>query len=139
MLKKKNEFPPNYQFITDYLPLTGHKPVFCYGGTIFNPHNIDIPEDLEWHEMVHSRQQGTKPDVWWIRYCTDVEFRLEQELEAYARQWLFVKKHIPKATKESLQDFACVLSSSLYNLGINRFEAETLIRLKAKHYGEEKE
>lgn len=129
MLKKKNEFPPNYQFITDYLPLTGHKPVFCFGDTIFNPHNIDIPEDLEWHEMVHSQQQGTKPDVWWIRYCTDVEFRLEQEVMAFNSQWRFVHKNIGyKAATACLEESASILCSSLYSLSLNYYQAYTLIR-----------
>lgn len=137
-MKKKNEFPPNYQFIKDYLPLTGYQPIFCFGDTIYNPHKVDIPEDLEWHEMVHSQQQGGKPDEWWIRYCTDAKFRLEQETEAFARQWLFVKKHIPKATKDALDDFASILSSSLYTIGMSSNQCKTLIRLTAQSYGTEK-
>ena len=38
-------------------------------------------------------KDGTQ--IWWSRYLTDIDFRFEQELEAYAHQYLYIKvKHL---------------------------------------------
>lgn len=108
--------------------------IFCYGGKIFNPSKQEIPPDIQWHEAVHSRQQKIypSPDIWWTKYLLDKEFRQEQELAAFASQLQFIKKFYPKpAVKEALDEMAENLSNN-YKLGIDKFQAETLIRKRVK-------
>ena len=68
--------------------------IFCYGDTIYNPSGRDITTDVEFHESIHTRQQGTDPDAWWSAYLTDPDFRLSQEIEAYGEQYQYGKKRI---------------------------------------------
>lgn len=128
-----NSYPPNYRLITEYLT-PDRNTVFCYGSVIYNPFKIDIPLDVIYHEGIHILQQRefASPDYWWNYYLMDRDFRLKAEIEAYTKQWLFVKTHVPKATKESLEDLARSLSSSVYNFKITEHEAKTLIRHYAK-------
>jgi hypothetical protein len=127
-MKIATEYPPNYQEII----ASGLKPrgttIFCWGDTIFNPSGQEIPKDIIVHEEVHSKQQGQFPQVWWTKYLYDKNFRLDQELEAYHTQLQWIKKEIPKAYKEALNEFAEHLSSPIYNLSISHYQASTLIR-----------
>lgn len=126
------EYPPNYQEILKYLkPDKGT--VFCWGGKIFNPNGVEIPEDIEFHETVHSRQQGGKPELWWLKYLMDKEFRKHQEVEAFAKQVNLVGEHMNRKAKDDcLTESALNLSSEIYGLGLKYHEAETLIRRKMK-------
>lgn len=130
-----NEYPPNYQLIKTWFDLKDYTPVFAYGSVIYNPHKLEIPEDLIFHESIHSTQQKaySSPEFWWMKYCIDSHFRKEQEVEAYAGQLNFIRKHIPKAYEEALDDFASILSSSMYNLDISFHQARTAIRLSANN------
>lgn len=136
----KETWPPNIAEIKQHFDLEAHdrtfKPVFAYGDTIFNPHQIVIPPDVEYHEMVHLEQQKlfVSPDFWWLKYCLDSNFRQSQEVEAYAAQLVFIKKHIPKAYREALDELASHLSSPMYRLNLTKYQAETLIRKKVKQY-----
>ena len=65
--------------------------IFPWSPNIFNPSGLDIPPDIFIHEVVHIRQQGNNPEAWWQRYLNDSGFRFEQELEAFAGQYNFVK------------------------------------------------
>ena len=129
------DYPPNYREIL----ASGLKPpdnaVFCYGNKIYNPSGKEIPADTIYHESIHFEQQGKSPDLWWIKYCYDQEFRQEMEIDAYARQWNYIKLHIPKASQDALDDFSDSLASPMYGLLISNHQAKTLIRLKAKEYG----
>jgi hypothetical protein len=129
------DFPPNFTFVRDFFDVNKFQPVFAYGDTIYSPfYKGEIPADLELHETVHSKQQleFATPDLWWQKYCLNEDFRKNQEILAYAHQYNFIKKNLPKATKDALSDFADNLSSGMYNLHIDHHQAETLIRLKAK-------
>jgi hypothetical protein len=112
-------------------PLQGKCPVWTFGKTIYNPHKKDIPEDIFFHESVHSERQDN-PANWWERYLSNAQFRYEEELVAYAAQYAFIKRHYPfKAHKEALFDLANNLAS-MYNLDIPIPIAESTIRLTAK-------
>ena len=67
------------------------KPVWVYGDTLYNPHQMPINKVLLEHEKIHSKQQGDKPAEWWHNYFNNDKFRFEQELEAYRHQYHFVK------------------------------------------------
>lgn len=137
-MKYIKDFPPNYHSVLPYFPTVEvFKPVFCYGDTIYHPflEKEEIPEDIEAHEQAHCEQQKELgPEAWWTKYCLDKDFRKDQEVEAYAIQYGFVKKHIPQASKEALDDFATALSSPLYGLDITKYQAETLIRKQEKSW-----
>lgn len=129
------EYPPNFSEIQAHFDLTNQKPVFAWGDKIYNPFKIEIPPDMLYHEYIHWQQQKhyTTPAIWWTKYIMDNEFRLEEEVEAYAHQYLFVKKHTPQYVyREMLEEAAENLSSPLYNLGITKNQAEAMIKRKAK-------
>ena len=147
-MKIKKAKPPNYDEILLYLPVNDRS-VFCYGDTIYNPSGKDLLEDLIVHEEVHSRQQGEYPDVWWYRYLTEPQFRLEQEIEAYGEQYAFAKRHIEKAAREvppghelaagktkllkfALENMSEALSGPEYGSLITQAEAVSKIRAHAK-------
>lgn len=136
-MNQKTAYPPNFHDIKRILPdnYADFRPVFCYGDTIYNPFELDIPPDVEFHEQVHSSQQGINPESWYFKYLNDKNFRKEQELEAYARQYNFVKKHTNnKIAKECLNEVAGSFASPLYSLGISYGEAESAIRRRAREY-----
>lgn len=122
------ENPPNIGRIRQFLnPPKGV--VYAYNPSIYNPDSIDMWPDLEEHEKVHFKQQGNDPDFWWERYLQDPQFRLEQEVEAYAHQLNYFKEKGAnnKELKDLLFEFAKALTS-MYNLDITYQEAENKIR-----------
>lgn len=131
-MKIIKDWPPNKNELAQFFPLDlpNYKPIFPWGkDIIYNPHEEEIPPDVMFHEQVHAEQQGEFPERWWQRYALDKEFRKEQEVEAYAKQLQFVKNSLnAKAVKECLDDLADNLSSPLYQLGIEKHKAQSLIR-----------
>ena len=129
------KLPPNYWEIKHALELKGDE-IFAYGDTIFNPSGKEIAPDIELHEQIHCEQQGTNPEMWWTQFLIDREFRLDQELETYAKQCLGVKKAVgDRAFKDCLDECAMNLSSPRYRLSITYSQAETMIRKRVKMYG----
>ena len=129
----KKEYPPNYQLLVDTFnpPSTT---VFVYGDTIYNPSGDKIPPDVVVHEEVHMRQQReyASPDMWYALYIHDKDFRLTQEVEAYAVQYQFLKRNgLPaNGLKEALHEFARALAND-YKTGIDTYKAKTLIRYRS--------
>jgi len=127
--KIENKYPPNYSQIRQWLNPT-REAVFAYDDVIYNPSGKTIPEDTEYHETIHFRQQKNFGSVesWWTRYLVDRTFRLEQEVEAYSYQYNFLRKHLPeKATREALEEFAAILSSEMYDIMKTKQQCRTLI------------
>ena len=60
IMKIKNENPPNSvrQHCERVFNLSGTKPIFSFGDTIYNPFNAEVDAFLMAHEVVHSKQQG---------------------------------------------------------------------------------
>jgi len=133
-MKQVKGFPPNYLHIKSILG--EHKGnIYTYGDVIYNPTGEKIPEDILIHEEVHSKQQRryATSEFWWMKYCTDSNFRLDQELEAYATQLNWIKENYNnKGVKEALTEYATNLSNPMYKLNITLREAETRIRRVAK-------
>ena len=121
------DYPPNFNEINSCV----HPPedaIFTYGQDIYNPSGGEIPPDILFHERVHTKQQGQDPKNLWFKWCYDLNFRKEQETEAFALQWKFVKENIGnKAAKECLDELAEKMQK-VYNLGISFYEAHTSIR-----------
>jgi hypothetical protein len=125
----KNCPPPNWNEIKlNFNP--PEKAFFPYYPDIYNLSGEKIPEDIIYHEKVHLWQQQAfpSPDIWWTKWIWDKQFRQEQEIEAFARQVEWIKKHINnKAYKDCLNECAENLSKN-YKLGITKSQAATLIR-----------
>jgi len=133
----KKEFPPNYEMIKIVFPACEErKAIFSYGKYIYNPFNANLTPDVEYHESIHAKQQGDNPDVWWNRYCTDKEFRLSQEIEAYGEQLAYaVKAGVRGRMYDWIKDkLAQSLSGELYGGIISYAQAESTIRHYAKNH-----
>lgn len=125
------EKPPNYNNIGLAFPLH-YGILFTYGDTLYNPDNVRISEDLIVHEETHARQQ-TEPDLWWGKYLRDPQFRVEQEVEAYANQYNFICRKVQNKQKrfEIVKRMAEILSSPMYGGCINLGAAVLKIKEKA--------
>ena len=91
--------------------------IFTYNNKIYSKYPIS--EDLVKHELVHIRQQNDfigGSDAWWNKYLEDKEFRLNQELEAYRKQFRWSKANIKDRNRlfNILRHSAIDLSSSMY-------------------------
>lgn len=133
-MKISKEQPPNYEKILKFFDVKDEPVVFAYGDTIYAPNGGDIPENLVIHEAIHSKQQGTNPEGWWDRYLVDPEFRLEQEIQAYASQWVYVKRLYKTSTSDAfLDNLASDLSSKIYGNIISFDKARSRIKHFAKN------
>lgn len=129
----KDKYPPNYKKIAEIFDLEGHKPVFPYGKIIYNPHKEALRPDQVVHEKVHQKQQGKDPKGWWDKYLVDREFRMEQEIEAYAMQYKFIKGFATESKSYwFLDQLAILLSSPMYAVGLDLAQARSKIRNRAK-------
>ena len=125
--------PPNIDVIRLAGMVVDDNSVFCYNDIIFVPSGKELSPDIEYHERIHSEQQDGKAEQWWNRYLLDLEFRKEQEVEAFAEQYKFVKKNLPvKVSDELLEEISQILASNLYGLKITKYQANTLIRYRLK-------
>jgi hypothetical protein len=130
-----NTWPPNIEAIKKVFNLEGHNAVFAYGDKIYNPLKLDLQPHVIIHEQVHSVQQAAigGPEAWWGKYLVDKDFRLVQEVEAYAKQYQFARKQINnEGAKRFLHEIASELSGSLYGNIVDYYEAHSLIRHKIK-------
>jgi hypothetical protein len=133
-MKILREYPPIYEDIINYGMHPRQGTIFTYGDTIYNPDGIEIPEYLMIHEEVHSKQQGADPDAWWGRYLIDEYFRIEQETEAYAKQYDFMCKKVKDRNQRNrlLIDIAKIVSSPTYGNVITTSAAMIQIKNKSK-------
>lgn len=128
-MKTVKSFPPNSDLIQAALTPPPDA-LYCYGDTIYNPSGKEIPADIHYHEYIHSLQQGDNPDAWWSQYLLDEDFRLDQEIEAYGMQYLFVCKYIdtPAIRKWALDSMSTALSSESYGRLLTYGQASSKIR-----------
>lgn len=130
-MKIIQSFPPNYDVISATFDLSGKTPIFCYGDIIYSPYVKELPEHLIVHEEVHSGQQEAHAggvEGWWKDYLESPSFRLEQELEAYRRQYQFVKAQSSRqVNRDFLKTIARDLSSAMYGHLVTKDQAIKLI------------
>lgn len=125
-------YPPNIEKIDQVLHVkeTPHI-LYCYGDTIFNPWNEELPEWIVEHEKVHSVRQGDSPNAWWDQYLVDTKFRFEEELVAHQREYQVlceVSKWLRPKRMEYLSYMAKRLSGKMYGHVCSWREAKDLIR-----------
>ncbi len=136
-MKVVSDFPPNYRDIVDALgDVTAHQPIFCYGETIYNPFGRTVTEDLQAHERAHSTRQRGKPDIWWMQYLYDAQFRLQEEIIGYGAQYAYAKSKgvHGKVLEWALDHMARSLSGPLYGHIISWNDA----KCKIKNHGNKK-
>ncbi len=132
MAKIIKEYPPNYQRIKQVFN-PPENVIYCYGDKIYNPSDAKIEDHLLIHEGVHEKQQKfIGVEAWWERYLTDKDFRLEQELEAYATQYNFIKSKTTEKIYSQFLDMFAKHLSTIYKLDISKNKAQVLIRKKAQ-------
>ena len=107
--------------------------VFTYGQDLWNPDNVEIPDHLFEHELVHCAQQGgdnALASIWWRRYIDDSKFRVDQEIEAYKKQYQFICTKIKdrNARFRALHILAVDMSSPMYGSSISYTDAIRRIR-----------
>lgn len=85
-----NEKPPVWDAVCAMIGSQPIHAIFAWGDRIYNPAGQDLPQFLIAHEMHHMTQQALVggPEAWWDRYLNDPYFRIQQETEAYAVQYL---------------------------------------------------
>lgn len=107
--------------------------VFTYGDTIYNPDGAIITPDLLIHEQTHSKQQeynNTVAHIWWLKFFEDPQFRLEQEVSAYAAQYRYIcaKVKDPNARDRNLRELGRQLSGPIYGNIITHYAAMQAIK-----------
>lgn len=129
----REEYPPNIKEIEKVFDIKDRKDlVFTYGDKLYNPYKIKLVPHLIIHETVHSEQQKD-PKEWWDKYLKDPDFRLEQELEAYAKQYAYAKPQLnAKGQELFLEKISFDLSSEVYGNIVSYQKAESDIRRIAK-------
>lgn len=124
--------PPNYFDICKVFNIFGkNRIVFTYGDTIYAPNKGGaISDNVKVHEKTHQKQQGDDPKGWWDRYLVDTQFRLDQELEAYRKQYRFFisKNHNINDQFRFLDIIAGDLSGEMYGNIISFEEARELLK-----------
>lgn len=122
-------FPPNIEKIRHHFGDVPNNTVFTFGTTIYNPGKGKISEPLRIHELTHVAQQRD-PYEWWDKYCTDVEFRLEQEVEAYSNEFNCFRSMMKDRNKQVkyLHSIAQKLSGPLYGNIVTLSEAINKIK-----------
>jgi len=133
-MKILNELPPIWdQIVAGGLSPDTSNVIFTYGDTIYNPGAQPIPDYLIHHEETHSIQQGANPDAWWERYMEDHLFRIDQEADAYGRQYKFLCQKIKDRNQRHrlLYDIARSLSGPTYGNVITHADAMTMIRQRS--------
>jgi len=136
----RKEYPPNIDEIRKVFDLGDRDVLFAWGITLYNPKGNAVPPHLMVHEKVHQMQQReVGVEKWWDRYLKDKDFRLNQEVEAYAYQYQFVKKEVNARTaKTFLFALASDLASPVYGNMIQYGRAESLIRNFRPSYAKDK-
>lgn len=141
-MKILNEKPPEW-IMTGCLSqfrVNVERTFWTYGDTIYNPGGLELPDHIIAHEETHQRQQfayeeevegGARggADAWWKRYLTDPRFRMEQEAEAYGKQYAFFCSRVRdrNARARFLFELTSQLSGPLYQVAVSREQAKALI------------
>lgn len=107
--------------------------VFTYGDVISTSRGV-MTEDLLYHEGHHVTQQKEYggADEWWKEYLENPQFRFEQELECYRKQYQWVVKNIEnrQVVFSALTHYARSLSGEMYGSIVSFNEAMKLIKEK---------
>lgn len=90
-VKFSNEKPPVFDQCVELFGISWDNTIFAYGDTIHGKDLQNLTDHVIEHEMVHLKQQGGNPIAWWEKYLIDKDFRLSQEIEAYQREYRYLR------------------------------------------------
>lgn len=127
-MKISTEKPPNWNEIIKHFPVTWGGIIVTYGDTIYC--GVPLSTQKAAHEAVHVMQQTSYGvDKWWIRYFEDIDFRLQQEVEAYRKEVQWVNKNVKdRNLKYKIIRKICLdLSSPIYGSIISIEEAKKIL------------
>lgn len=130
-------YPPNIDLIEKTFPDVRSFPaVACYGDTIYDFQGVGVPDHLEFHEARHSKRQAeVGVDEWWRRFLTDVDFRIEEEVDAYGAQVAFIRKHRSRDKgAHALMTYSKALAGPIYGNCISNDEARSRILASSKKF-----
>lgn len=115
-VKISEEKPPVFEQCQELFGISWDTTVFAYGDTIHVKDKKNLTDHLIEHEMVHLKQQGGNPQAWWEKYLVDSEFRLSQEIEAYQREYRYLrgKSFNREGLHRLVRFWAYNLSGSIY-------------------------
>lgn len=125
--------PPCFDNICATFNIVPKNTFFSYGDCVYSPDIEVVPDHIIEHEKIHLRQQGFTKEgaaLWWGKFLRDPKFRLEQELEAYARQYQYFCSQTSDREKVAkfLWQLAGSLSGPLYERCITHYEAMNKIK-----------
>lgn len=130
-LEVVEDYPPNIDKIDAVLHVRRQSGiVFAYESKIYAPDGSDLPYDIHVHERVHfdQHEKAGGSDVWWDRYLSDVEFRLDQEVEAYRAQLAWIDKNLGRTSRRHHRDHICrTLSAPMYGNLVTKKQAARLL------------
>lgn len=134
-MKIIHDLPPNYEQIIEVFPEVAKNKlvVFTWGPAIYVQTATDkLPMDLDIHEQYHwQRQKETSIEEWWAQYLVDPDFRAQEELGAYQRQYKYARRHYSRSVfSEILDNIAHDLSGPIYGNIYAYEEAKDAIRGK---------
>lgn len=136
VMKVVAEKPPIWKEVCDMIGAIPANTIFAWGDTIYNPDNIFMEDYLFAHEAVHQRQQHEYggPEKWWGRYLDDVYFRLAQEVEAYAVQFVAMSVRVKDRNWQYKikVDLARKLGGPLYGNSITNSAALAMLEKEIK-------
>ncbi len=126
------EKPPIWDQANEMVELV-YGTVFTYGDCIYNPDAVEISQDLLVHEQCHMKQQmynETIAKIWWDKWFHDVQFRIEQEVAAYAAQYRYICSVVKdkNARDKNLRILARMLSGPVYGNVISTIGAMEAIK-----------
>lgn len=131
-MKFSKEKPPVYEACHEKFGVSwSNGIIFTYGDTIHCKFKLH-PQKIA-HESVHVKQQlEYGVEKWWERYLIDEQFRLEQELQAYGAETIWIQKNVRdfKDQVRRIEDIVKDLSSFTYGNIISAEEARQLLLKK---------
>lgn len=133
-MKTINERPPKHVWdaVHNQFEIDDRYTIYTYGDTLYNPAGVFLNRYLIAHEAVHAVQQKEMgADEWWKMYIDDPEFRFDQEVEAYGKQYkVFCSFNLDRNSQNKyLHELASHLSSPMYKVGVPHSEAMRWIRI----------
>lgn len=116
-----------------WLKAHGLKPkaeaIFTWGSTIFAP--SPLTDDLITHERRHVIQQHglLGPWFWWWKFAKDPAFRLDQEVEAYGAQVMWLRQRVrARKALQYLYAISDLMASPMYGQMCDQKEARERIQ-----------
>lgn len=124
--------PPVWDSVCATFQINPIRAIFTYGDTIYNPNDVPLNRHLIEHERVHMKQQNYNDKdaaLWWGQFLRDDGFRLTQEAQAYARQFLVICETVRDRNQQVkvMRQLSSILAGPLYGGKIDRMTAENMI------------